>query len=129
MLKFLFVKAAVVTIIFLLPTISSAKLRIGVIGDQTGTYNLEESYSIMKYGCEVISSYEPEILLHVGDIVESSKSDDQIKVDFGKATAFLNNIFVKGKPVKWFLSAGDHDVNPKNDYTAGTKNYMKRDLF
>src|SRR6202035_4166008 len=43
----------------------------------------------------------------VGDLVESSRSPAQVAALFNQATGILDQL-----PVPWFLTAGDHDVNP-----------------
>ena len=115
--------------ILLLPLTLLAELRIGIIGDQTGSYDLPTSYEILQEGCQTISEYNPQLILHVGDLVESSVSDDEITKDFNQATGYLNNIKNGSKPVPWYITAGDHDVNPPNDYTPGTTNREKEKLF
>ncbi len=107
-----------------LPICCFAQLKIGIIGDQTGSSNLPQSYAVLQEGCQAISEANPDIVLHVGDLVESSQSDSDIETSFTQAVSYLNAI---SKP--WYITAGDHDVNPPNDYTPGTKNTEKADLF
>jgi len=110
--------------LFLLPVFSFAQLRIGIIGDQTGSTDLAKSYTVLSEGCQAIAAANPDIVLHVGDIVESSQSDSDIKDSFEQAVSYLNVM-----NIPWYITAGDHDVNPPNDYTPGTKNTEKADLF
>lgn len=111
------------------PFISYAQLKIGIIGDQTGSTDLANSYIVLQEGCQTISGSEPDIVLHVGDIVESSQSDEEIKSRFNQAVTYLNSIQRNSHYVPWYITAGDHDVNPPNDYTPGTKNTEKANLF
>jgi hypothetical protein len=106
-----------------------ANLKIGIIGDQTGSKDMDFSYSVLKEGCSAISKYNPDLVLHVGDIVESSKNDNDIKEDFNKVAELLSSINSNSKPVSWYSAAGDHDVNPPDDYIPGTTDYSKKNLF
>lgn len=117
-------KRLIVLVLFFYSLTIFAELKIGIIGDQTGSNDLTKSYSILEKGCNVLRESQPQLILHVGDIVESSYSDDKIKYDFKIATDYLNSI-----GVPWYTAAGDHDVNPPGDYTPGTTNYSKRNLF
>ena len=118
-----------VVTLLLLPLIVFAQLKVGIIGDQTGSSDLAKSYEILQDGCKTIAEYEPNLMLHVGDLIESSKSDDDIKADFKQAVGYLNSIKKGSNPVPWYITAGDHDVNPPGDYTPGTKNRNKEKLF
>ncbi|OGB68757.1 MAG: hypothetical protein A2Y94_07275 [Caldithrix sp. RBG_13_44_9] len=85
-------------------------LRIGIIGDQTGSYQLDESYRILETAVAKLSRLEPDIVLHVGDMVESSsgiKDYQQYQANFERAVRIMNQF-----PVPWYLTAGDHDVVP-----------------
>jgi predicted phosphodiesterase len=115
--------------LMLMSSFALAQLRIGIIGDQTGSSDLAESYEILQEGCEVIDKYNPDLVLHVGDLVESSKSNEEITIDFKQAVGYLNSIKKSSNPIPWYITAGDHDVNPPNDYTPGTKNREKEKLF
>ena len=119
----------IVITLILLPLIAFAQLKIGIIGDQTGSSDLAKSYEILQNGCKTIAEYGPDLVLHVGDLIESSKTDKEIRADFKQAVGCLNSIKYKSKTVPWYITAGDHDVNPPNDYTPGTKNRSKEKLF
>jgi 3',5'-cyclic AMP phosphodiesterase CpdA len=83
------------------------RIQIGLIGDQTLSNNLAASYAVLQQGVAVLSSRPIDIALHMGDMVESSLSPDQIRANFAQATGILDQL-----PVPWYLTAGDHDVNP-----------------
>ena len=118
-----------VTALLLLPLVVFGQLKIGIIGDQTGSSDLAKSYEILENGCKAIAEYNPDIVLHVGDLVESSKTNDEVKADFKQAAGYLNSIKKDSSSVPWYIAAGDHDVNPPEDYTPGTKNREKEKLF
>jgi hypothetical protein len=54
-----------------------------------------------------LSHQNVNVVLHVGDLLESSRPPDEVRAQFRQATGILD-----GLPVNWFLTAGDHDVNP-----------------
>lgn len=85
----------------------SAPLRLGVIGDQTGTLDLERSYAELEKGVAQLQGAGLDAVIHLGDLVESAKPLDAMAADYARATALLDRL-----EVPWFLTAGDHDVNP-----------------
>jgi hypothetical protein len=85
----------------------SNKITIGIIGDQTGSSNLQASYAIMQQGVAELSNENLHVVLHVGDLLESSRPVGEVQAQFQQATGILDAL-----PVDWFLTAGDHDVNP-----------------
>jgi len=82
-------------------------LRIGVIGDQTGTYDLDTSYLWLERGIEALAPLDLDIVLHAGDLVESSLPEDRVRADFNRAAGLLDRL-----DVPWLLTPGDHDINP-----------------
>jgi hypothetical protein len=60
----------------------------------------------------------------LGDLLEDSIAPNQLEYDaaFGRAIAILDHL-----NAPWFLTPGDHDVNPPNDYTPDSKDrtYVK----
>ncbi len=81
--------------------------RLGVIGDQTGTHDLGRAYGELEKGVEQLRGFDLDAVIHVGDLLESAKPVPAIKADFEKATGLLDRL-----AAPWFLTAGDHDVNP-----------------
>lgn len=98
-------------------------IRIGLIGDQTFSTNLQASYGVLQQGVNVLSGQNIDVVLHVGDLVESSLSPAQITADFNQATAILDQL-----PVPWFLTAGDHDVNPPA-FQQDSSDHSREQLF
>ena len=82
-------------------------LTIGILGDQTGSPDLEQSYRIMAQGIETLNREKVDLVLHVGDLLESSREEAEIRRDFHTATTLLSRLH---KP--WYMTPGDHDVNP-----------------
>ena len=90
---------------------------IGIIGDQTGASDINRAYEIFEKGAQALKRRNPQIVFHVGDLVESRpdvfscKPTDhvrkQITERFQKGVDILSGI-----GVSWYLTPGDHDVNP-----------------
>ncbi len=108
----LFTIIFILLLLFQLPLVADtpAPLKIGIIGDQTGTYNLDESYRILEKAVGKLSGMNPDLVLHVGDLVESVRGIQdyrQYRENFDRAVGIMNRL-----PVSWYLTAGDHDVVP-----------------
>ncbi|MFA6271363.1 MAG: metallophosphoesterase [Candidatus Paceibacterota bacterium] len=108
----------------------SNPLRVGIVGDQTGTYykngkpDMEMAYTALKKGVDILSKQNVQLILHIGDIVESSEESDSVYAqNFKKATKTLVE---SQRP--WFLTPGDHDVNPKC-YQPGSGDHSRETLF
>jgi predicted phosphodiesterase len=85
-------------------------LRVGVMGDQTGSADLEATYSVMKRAADRMEERELDFIIHVGDMTESITGiTDSLSYAkrFERAAAIMDGI---GAP--WRMTAGDHDVNP-----------------
>ncbi|MDH5525188.1 MAG: metallophosphoesterase [Desulfobulbaceae bacterium] len=105
-----------------LTTTARADVTIGVIGDQFGVdgmvgtpqfnSNLKASYQALADGVAALNQAGPmDVALHMGDLVESTMTDSDILTNFNNANGTLNKLESKSIP-KWFMTAGDHDVNP-----------------
>ncbi len=110
----------------------SNSFRVGIIGDQTGTYyknkkpDLEKAYAALEKGVDILFKQNVQLILHVGDIVESDEECDEIyKQNFNKATGILDKKYKNF----WYLTPGDHDVNPPKDYQFGSTNRSRETLF
>lgn len=82
-------------------------INIGIIGDQTGTYDLQQAYGVLQQGVQALSQRDIEVVIHVGDLLESREAESAIRNQFAQATAILDQL-----PVPWYMTAGDHDINP-----------------
>ncbi|MBN2781590.1 MAG: metallophosphoesterase, partial [Candidatus Marinimicrobia bacterium] len=85
-------------------------IRIGIVGDQFGAYSADESYAIMEKGVDRLLALSPDIVLHVGDMVETIrgiKSFEDYELNFRTATGIMERF-----SCPWLLAVGDHDVVP-----------------
>lgn len=82
-------------------------IRIGIIGDQTFSTDIQASYAVLEQAVNRLSNENLDVVLHVGDLVESTLSPAEVEALFTQATGILDQL-----PSPWFLTAGDHDVNP-----------------
>jgi hypothetical protein len=122
-------KIATVALILLCAshTSLSQNIVIGIIGDQTLAPKDGSQYEILKKGIASLNERRPDVVLHVGDLLESVRPDLQptkpadYRANYDMATGILNEL-----SCKWYLSAGDHDVNPPYDKLDDT---TIRDLF
>lgn len=88
-------------------TVHDRGIRIGIIGDQTGTTDLAYSYTVLEQGVDALKLKNPDVVIHVGDLLESSASSEEVTAQFAQTSAILDTL-----PVDWYMTAGDHDVNP-----------------
>lgn len=82
-------------------------VRIGVIGDQTGTDDIDKAYVWLERGVDALKERDLDLVLHVGDLIESSLPEDRVRADFARAAGLLNQL-----DAPWILTPGDHDINP-----------------
>lgn len=101
-------------------------ITIGIVGDQFGSYDADESYQVMQESVSKLVKHKPDILLHVGDIVESISGIDSFEdyeSNFKTATDIMN-----GTQKPWLIAVGDHDVNPPN-YQANSSDRSREMWF
>ena len=105
----------------------SQNIVIGVVGDQTMAPKDGSQYEILKKGIAKLNEHRPDVVVHVGDLLESVTPDLQptkpsdYQASYTMATGILDRL-----SCKWYLSAGDHDVNPPYNKLDDTS---IRDLF
>ena len=107
-------------------TTLQAEIRIGFIGDQTGTDNLDTAYQTLAEGVTALNARRPHLVLHTGDLLESvqypnATPEEEFRAQFARATALLNQL-----RAPWHLAAGDHDVSAPYHQPDETHN---RQLF
>jgi predicted phosphodiesterase len=115
-----------VIIITILTSCASQNLTIGIVGDQFGSHETNKSYDIMTVAVDKIKKHNPDILIHVGDIVESKRginSFEDYKSNFELATTIMNNT---NKP--WILTVGDHGVAPPG-FKAASNDRSREEWF
>jgi len=84
-----------------------SELHIGIIGDQTFSDDIPAAYAVLQQGVNVLSNQKLDVVLHVGDLVESTLTIPQVTTLWNQATGILDQL-----PVTWYMTAGDHDVSP-----------------
>ena len=103
------------------------EIRIGFIGDQTGTEDFEKAYGVLAEGVAALNARRPHVVLHTGDLLESvvrypsATPEEEFRAQFARATALLGRL-----TAPWYLSAGDHDVRAPYNQPDETHN---RQLF
>ena len=107
-------------------TTLQAEIRIGFIGDQTGTDHLDTAYQTLAEGVTALNARRPHLVLHTGDLLESvqypnATPEVEFRAQFARATALLNQL-----RAPWHLAAGDHDVSAPYHQLDETHN---RQLF
>jgi Calcineurin-like phosphoesterase len=85
----------------------SSVIHIGIIGDQTSSPDIPASYAVLQQGVAALSRQNLDVVLHVGDLVESTLNPSQVTALWQQATGILDRL-----PVPWYMTAGDHDVSP-----------------
>ncbi|HEX7183592.1 MAG TPA: metallophosphoesterase [Thermoanaerobaculia bacterium] len=98
-------------------------LVVGIVGDQTLSPDLQASYQVLQQGVSVLSDLDLDVVLHVGDLVESGLSPEEVRASFAQATGILDQL-----PADWFLTAGDHDVSPPG-YSPNSSDRSREKLF
>jgi hypothetical protein len=99
-------------------------IRIGIIGDQTYSSDIQAAYGVLQRGVSVLSARNLDLVLHTGDLVESSDSPEQVTALFNQATGILDRL-----PVPWYISPGDHDVAPPGGFVQDSPDHSREQLF
>lgn len=82
-------------------------IKIGIIGDQTFSSDIQASYGVLQQGVDILATKDLDVVLHVGDLIESTLSPAEVTALWNQGTAILDQL-----PVSWYMTAGDHEVNP-----------------
>lgn len=82
-------------------------IRIGIVGDQTFSTDIQASYQVLQQGVNILSGQDLDVVLHCGDLLESTLPPAQVTALYNQASGILDQL-----PVTWYMTAGDHDVNP-----------------
>jgi len=98
---------------------------VGLIGDQTGSSNIDQSYTVLQQGVDALNGLntQPTVVLHMGDLIESTQTESEIKARFSQATGIL-----KGLKAPWYMTPGDHDVNPPT-FVQNSTDRSREQLF
>jgi hypothetical protein len=102
---------------------SQPTLRVGIVGDQTGTNDIDKAYSALEAGIKILAGKRVDFVFHVGDMIESKEPENIIIAHFNRATSVLDRL---DRP--WYLTPGDHDVNPPV-FRPGSDDRSKEMLF
>ena len=105
------------------PAAARTPITIGIVGDQTFSSDLNRSYTILEQGVGALAGHRPDVVLHMGDLVESTGTPEEIRASFQKAAAILDRL-----SVSWHLTAGDHDVSPPG-WQAASSDRSREALF
>lgn len=99
-------------------------LRIGIVGDQYGVTDGADPYPDLKRGLALLKQQHVDVILHVGDLIEGTGQDPaEYRTRFNHAAEILDQA-----QIPWYLTPGDHDVNPKG-YDANSNDRTVEKLF
>ena len=96
---------------FFMLSCNDTSIKIGILGDQFGAYDTEKAFNIMEKGVLQLKDKSPDIVLHVGDMLESKrgiKNFDDYKKNYDTAMSIMSAF-----DCPWLLAVGDHDVVPE----------------
>jgi len=104
---------------------SKPELRIGIVGDQYGVLNInDDPYPTLRQGLALLAQKKVQIILHVGDLIEGvGQPPAEYAARFNRAAGILDQA-----QIPWFLTPGDHDVNPQ-EWTPNSNDHSIEKLF
>lgn len=85
-------------------------LKIGLIGDQTGSYQLDSAQTSFETAAKKIVVWQPDVIVHVGDLLESIRGVTDSNA-YRRQFEYMAGI-IKQTKLPWLIAIGDHDVNP-----------------
>lgn len=115
-----------VLLALVLGSCNTGEIRIGILGDQFGSYSSENSFVIMHQGIAELAAKDPDIVLHVGDMLESVQGVASFEDYRALHEQALSNMEHFNCP--WLLAAGDHDVVPP-DYRPLSEDRSRETWF
>lgn len=102
----------------------AGSLRIGIVGDQFGVNNNADPYPVLERGLALLKQQNVQLILHAGDLIEGiGQNPAEYKNRFDHAAQILDQV-----QIPWYLTPGDHDVNPK-DYVPNSVDRSIEKLF
>lgn len=102
----------------------SKVLRVGIVGDQFGSTGTPDPYQVLAQGLSLLKQKNVSMLLHVGDLIEGTgQPSPEYNARFSRAATVLDQI-----KIPWYLTPGDHDVNPA-DFTSNSGDHSVEKQF
>lgn len=99
-------------------------LRVGIVGDQYGSTGDPDPAQVLANGLAVLKQKNVRMILHAGDLIEGiGQTPTEYGARFTRMTAILDQV-----QIPWFLTPGDHDVNPK-EFTPNSSDRSIEKLF
>jgi hypothetical protein len=94
--------------------------------DPNTAENLDQSYQVLASAMGMLKTRHLDAVLHTGDLVETqfTPTEQKYRELFDRASALLNSA-----GVPWYLTPGDHDVNPPGDFTPNSSNKTFQNFF
>ena len=103
---------------------STKSLRVGIVGDQYGSSGDPDPAVVLANGLAALKQKQVKAILHVGDLIEGI---GQPPAEYGSRFSRMAGILDQAQ-IPWFLTPGDHDVNPQ-EYTANSSDRSIEKLF
>ena len=113
-------------VVLFMSSCQDSTINIGIVGDQFGAYDTDKAFKIMEKGVLQLKDKSPDIVLHVGDMLETKrgiKSFDDYKKNYDTAISIMSEF-----DCPWLLAVGDHDVVPEG-FQALSKDRSRETWF
>jgi hypothetical protein len=102
----------------------SKSLGVGIVGDQYGSTGDRDPAEVLANGLAKLKQKQVRMILHVGDLIEGI---GQPPAECGSRFSRMAGILDQAQ-IPWFLTPGDHDVNPK-EFSANSSDRSIEKLF